>query len=304
MSFKQITRVALAIVCLSSCSFSKSFYKPTKLDQNLDLITATDRDNKNDTILLHFAGSEHKLSMTDTKNNPKNLSYTISSHQFTSADGNNIYGWFVQPVSGKPARTTMLFLHGNGGNIIYQIPLVLALVKQGLQVFMVDYSGYGFSTGKPNRKHVLADADAALDYMLSMHGVTGTKIVVYGQSLGGHLSATVAMQNERKIDGLVMEGAFSTHKQIAAHMLGGFGFLAKILVKEQYTALRSIKNYHKPLLVIHSTEDEIVPFAMGKHIYDAANSPKAFYEIKHRHIQGPLFYADSIVGKINRMVGE
>ena len=123
-------------------------------------------------------------------------------------------------------------------------------------------------------------------------------MVIYGQSLGGHLSAVVAAQRQNDIDGLVIEGAFSSHKDIAANIAGIFG---RIFVNEKYSAVKSIKDYKKPLLVIHSTEDKIIPFKMGQKIFDNANSPKEFFEIKKEHILGPKFYTDEISKKIKSM---
>ena len=169
------------------------------------------------------------------------------------------------------------------------------------QVFIFDYSGFGFSEGKATRKQVLSDANAALNYIKGREDVKGTKLVIYGQSLGGHLSAVVAAQRQEEIDGLVIEGAFSSHKDIAAENAGFFG---RLLVCEQYSASESIRNYKKPVLIIHSTEDDIIPFEMGKKLFDNANNPKEFYEIKHCHMCGPDFYAESIAQKIKKMVGK
>ena len=167
--------------------------------------------------------------------------------------------------------------------------------------FMFDYSGFGFSEGKPTRVHVLADALAALDYIKTRQDVNNTKLVIYGQSLGGHLSAVVAAKRENDISGLVIEGAFSSHKDIGGHMVPFFG---KLFVKQGYSAIKSIKNFHKPLLVIHSTEDQTIPFYMGKKIFDNANQPKEFYEVKKCHICAPIFFTEEIADKIKKMLNE
>jgi len=100
---------------------------------------------------------------------------------------------------------------------------------------------------------------------------------------------------------VVIEGTFSSHKDIAAHIIRPFGFLARLLVREQYSAARSVKNFHKLLLVIPSTEDKVAPCFMGQKIYTHTNVPKSFYEIRHAHINGQLYYADSIAAKIDAM---
>jgi fermentation-respiration switch protein FrsA (DUF1100 family) len=162
---------------------------------------------------------------------------------------------------------------------------------------MFDYSGYGFSEGKLSRKNILADANSALTYVKSRSDVNRKKLIIYGQSLGGHLAAVVASKREKEIDGLVIEGAFSSHKDIAANTAGVLG---RLLVKEDYSAYKSIQKYKKPVLIIHSIEDKVIPFRMGKKLYDRANAPKEFFEIRECHICGPQYYADSIA---NRIIG-
>jgi fermentation-respiration switch protein FrsA (DUF1100 family) len=143
------------------------------------------------------------------------------------------------------------------------------------------------------------DGNSALKYLKSRADVENTKVVIYGQSLGGHLAAVVAEKNENEIDGLVMEGAFSSHKNIGIEFAG---FLGRIFVKEQYSALEAIAEYHKPLLIIHSTEDDVVPIKMGKELYEKANQPKTFYEIDGCHICGSRLYSDAIAEKILKMI--
>jgi len=224
--------------------------------------------------------------------------YTIESVVFKSSSGNNLNGWMLKPKNTKPA-ITLLHLHGNGGWLLSQFRAITPLLKHGFQVFIFDYSGYGYSEGSATRDNVLMDGNSALTWLKSRPDVQQTPIVIYGQSLGGHLSAVVASQRQNEIDGLVIEGAFSSHKDIAADR---GGFLGRIIVSEKYCGFESIRSFKKPVLVIHSTEDKVVPFEMGQKLYENANAPKEFYEIVNCHICGPKFYADSISQKIKKML--
>jgi fermentation-respiration switch protein FrsA (DUF1100 family) len=114
----------------------------------------------------------------------------------------------------------------------------------------------------------LTDAVSALDYLRTRQDVKETKLVIYGQSLGGNLAAVVASQRQNEIDGLVIEGGFSSYKDMAAKQ---YGFLGRMLIAEKYSAIKSIKTYKKPLLNIHSKEDKTVPFDLGKKLFDNAN---------------------------------
>lgn len=194
---------------------------------------------------------------------------------------------------------TLIHFHGNAGFLLSQYQAMTPLLKYGFQIFVFDYSGFGFSEGKATRTNVLIDGNSALTYVKSRDDIKNTKLVIYGQSLGGHLSAVVAQKRQTEIDGLVIEGAFSSHKDIAAKTAGIFG---RMFVSEKYSAYKAIQEFEKPVLVIHSTEDETTPFEMGQKIFNNANEPKEFYEIKGCHICGPDFYADSISLKIQNML--
>lgn len=254
-----------------------------------------------DTIILNLSGNNFQPIFADNKGNPMKLEYTIESVIFQNALKNNLNGWLLKPTDSIVPKITILFFHGNGGNITTEYFVATPFVKKGFQVFIFDYSGYGFSQGEATRDNVLIDAVAALDYIRIRSEIKNTKIIIYGQSLGGHLAAVVAQKNESLIDGLVIEAAFSSHRDIAAHE-SKLGFIARVLVKEGYCAVKSIKCFHKPLLVIHSTEDMTIPFSMGEKLFLNANQPKSFYEIKKCHACGPLFYSDSICEKIKLML--
>ena len=105
-------------------------------------------------------------------------------------------------------------------------------------------------------------------------------------------------QNEVKIDGIVLEGAFSCHDDVAASRVG---FLGRWFVGEKYSAKDSIPLIKKPVLVIHSISDETIPFKQGKKLFDVATEPKDFYQIDSTHILGPIYYADSIVSRMERL---
>lgn len=254
---------------------------------------------ENDTTYVSFDSSRfYQPTFLTQLNDTIQTSYRIESFVFTSANGNQLNGWLLQSKTLKP-HATLLHFHGNAGFLLSQFQAMVPLLNHGFQAFIIDYSGFGFSTGKTSRKNTLIDANSALDYVKSRTETAGLPLIIYGQSLGGHLSAVVTAQREADIDGLVIEGAFSSHKDIAAKSAG---FLGRMFVKEIYSAKKSISNYHKPVLIIHSTEDEVIPFEQGKTLFESANNPKLFYEVKHGHIQATSYYADSIAWKIEEIL--
>jgi pimeloyl-ACP methyl ester carboxylesterase len=287
--------IFVAILFLTSCSFNSIYLYPTKipgLARKLTLRSATD------STIAFFTGDNYQPVFLKNGIDTVNLPYTIESVVFTSSNGNKLNGWMLKPKDITPT-ITILHLHGNAGCLLTQYRAMTPLLQYGFQIFLFDYSGFGYSEGKATRKNVLFDANSALDYLKSRPDITGTKLVIYGQSLGGHLSAVVAAQRQADIDALVIEGAFSSHDDIAATKAG---FIGRMIVSEKYAAYKSIRTYKKPVLVIHSTEDDIIPFKQGQKIYANANPPKDFYEIKGCHMCGPQLYPEQIESKIKNML--
>jgi fermentation-respiration switch protein FrsA (DUF1100 family) len=290
----------LTVILLSACSFNKMFLQPTvppPIPQDKDKVTLTSTTSK-DTTIIEFNTTTFQPIFFNSNKDTINFDYTIESVVFKSSSGNNLNGWLLKPRNANP-QITILHFHGNAGFILSQYRAMTPLLNHGFQAFVFDYSGFGFSEGSATRNNVLLDGNSALTYLTSRDDVKNTKLIIYGQSLGGHLSAVVANERQTEIDGLVIEGAFSSHKDVAAETAGIFG---RILVSEKYSAIKAIQDYKKPVLVIHSTEDETIPFELGKKIYDKANEPKDFFEIEKCHICGTNFYADSISTRIKKMI--
>lgn len=285
----------LSIIYLSSCSFNNMYLLPTKIPAGAKKIILK---TETDSTLVFFNTDTFQPVFLKNGVNTIDFDFTIESIVFESSNGNKLNAWILKPKETVPTNT-LLHFHGNAGFLVSQFKAISPLIKYGFQIFVFDYSGFGFSEGKSTRKNVLKDAHSALTYVKTISDMNDTKLVIYGQSLGGHLSAVVAEQREAEIDGLVIEGAFSSHKDIAAEMAGIFG---RIFVREQYCAFKSIRNFKKPVLIIHSTEDKVIPLKMGKKIFNNANEPKEFYEIEKCHICGPYYYTDSISLKIVKML--
>ncbi|MCH2231012.1 MAG: alpha/beta fold hydrolase [Crocinitomicaceae bacterium] len=282
---------------LESCAFDKQFLNPYKLtteDSYSDYIKEI-----GDSITMTF-NSEQTPVLKNSEGQNAALSYSIENITFKSQSENNLNAWLMTPKENYNG-ITIYFLHGNSGHMVYMFPLMTPFVNAGYQVFAIDYSGFGFSDGEAMRKNVLVDGNSGLDYLLSREDIKHDKLIIYGQSLGGHLACVVASENEDKIDGLVVEGAFSSHKDISSDIVP---ILARIFVREMYSAKKAIQKYKKPLLVIHSTEDTRVKYKHGKRIFNKANEPKTFLTIDQKHIRGPLFYPQEIVSEMKKLLAD
>lgn len=267
-----VLALLLAFATLSSCSTSSFFYAPYK----------------------------------ELKQFPDTSFYNVEVINFKSSNGNTLNGWFLKPKTGD-IKATVLQLHGNGGNISYQYQFAKPLVKAGYQVMVFDYEGYGNSSGSPSQEKVLDDGISALKYVKGRADTQNKKLILFGQSLGGHLSCVVAAQENQMIDGLVVEGAFSGHELMAIYVGKQHGapkWLAKLLVRTKYEAIDYVDKVTVPKLFIHSTEDATCPFFMGKALYEKATGKKEFWEIKGAHIMGSQLYPDEFVKHFDKLLEE
>lgn len=238
------------------------------------------------------------------KHYPDTTSYSLEEINFKSSTGKNLNGWFFKPKN-KAVIGTVLHFHGNAANISYQYQFSDSLIKAGFQVMVFDYEGFGKSEGKVSQENVLADGISALHYIKERADVKGTKLILFGQSLGGHLSCVVAAREQKLIDALVVEGAFTGHERMAIYVgrkSGAPKWLTKMLVPSRYNAIDEIDKVTIPKLIIHSTEDQTCPFYMGKELYDKAVAPKEFWEIKGPHIQCSELYRGEFVKKFLNLI--
>lgn len=203
---------------------------------------------------------------------PTNWGLNYEDVSFEAGDGTRLHGWFF-PLPGK--RPTILFCHGNAGNISHRLENVKLLLDYGLQVFIYDYRGYGRSGGRPSEAGLYQDGLAAYDYLVEHKKILPNRIIPFGRSLGAAVAMEIA--TKRDVRSLIIESAFTSTKDMAKSM-----FLFQLLspfLPSHYNNLRKIKGITVPKLIIHGETDEIVPFSMGQRLYRAANAPKYFFPI-------------------------
>lgn len=207
---------------------------------------------------------------------PKNLGITFEEANFKAADGQLLNGWFI-PV--KDAKVTILYCHGNAGNISHRLHKVKFFHEMGVSFFIFDYRGYGKSTGKPNEKGLYIDAQAAYDYLVSRNEVDKNKIVVYGKSLGGPVAADLCLH--RKASALILEGSFAS---VALRAQQLYSFLPmELLITQKYDTMTKVKDIHIPKLIAHARQDEVISFRHGEILFAAATEPKQFLSFEGGH---------------------
>jgi len=214
---------------------------------------------------------------------PADIGLKYEDVRFDTADGERLHGWYVPAVN---ARGVLLFFHGNAGNISHRLESIMIFNRLGLDVLIVDYRGYGQSTGKPTESGTYRDAQAAWNYLLGERRASPGRIVIFGRSLGGAVGAWLAagLPVEQRPAAVIIESSFTSGADMARRLYPLFP--ARLLTRLKYTVAEYAARLPCPVLVVHSRDDEIIPFAMGQAIYAAAPQPKDFIELRGDHNAG------------------
>lgn len=198
-----------------------------------------------------------------------------------ASDGVAIHGWYV-PAS--ESRGVLLFFHGNAGNISHRLDSILLFHELRLDVLIIDYRGYGQSQGSPSEAGTGRDARAAWRYLADTRGVSPSRIVVFGRSLGAAVAAELARDHQP--GAVVLESAFTSVPAVAQE---AYWYLpARWLSRFEYSTVIYVREISAPLLVIHSEDDEIIPYHHGRAVFEAANEPKDLLTLRGGHNTGFL----------------
>ena len=195
---------------------------------------------------------------------------------FESEDGVRLNGWFIEADS---SRGVVLFCHGNAGNISHRFDTIIILTRMDLDVFIFDYRGYGRSSGFMTERGAYLDALAAYDHLVKVKRIEPARILLFGRSIGGNIAIDLAA----KVDAtcLISEAAFTSIEDMARSIYGVRP--PRWLLSNHFDAVSRMKNVKIPKLIIHSADDEIVPFSQGRVLFDAAAEPKEFFELTGSH---------------------
>ncbi len=191
----------------------------------------------------------------------------------TAEDGVGIHGWFL-PAPGS--RFTVLFAHGNAGNISHRLDRA-RLLQSRLQadVFLFDYRGYGRSEGGPDEEGTYRDARAAYRYLVEQRGLPAERLLLLGESLGSAVVLDLALV--RPCRALILESPFTSVPDMAKAV---FPFLpVASILRTRYDNLAKVGRLRVPLLVLHGDRDSVVPFEQGRRVFEAAPEPKRFFRI-------------------------
>ena len=206
---------------------------------------------------------------------------------FLSRDGTELSGWFI-PAVGE-AQGTILHLHGNAENMTSHFGFVNWLPAAGFNLFVFDYRGYGKSAGSPNRAGVYEDSCSALAYLRSRDDIDSGRLLVLGQSLGGALALVVVGDGgQQGVRAVVAESSFYSYRSIVRDSIGKMPLLsffkiplAQVLISDELSPADYVSRIAPiPLLLIHGTEDEIIPFRHAELLLERAGEPKTLWRIE------------------------
>ena len=186
-----------------------------------------------------------------------------------TSDGVKIHGWWVQR-NGSPLVT--LFLHGNAGNITYRAPRIQEIVAAGSSVLMLDYRGYGKSSGRPSEQGLYRDSEAGFIYLLGK-GYRAERIILHGESLG--TAVAIDLASRRPCAALILEAPFTSASDVAGTVVP---YLGPLLVRS-FNSLPKIRWLRVPKLFMQGDRDEVVPLRLGQQLFAAAQEPKTFWII-------------------------
>jgi pimeloyl-ACP methyl ester carboxylesterase len=264
-------------------------------------------------FVLWLRWSEPRLLYYPTRQieaTPQELGLAHEEVRLVATDGVRLHGWFLPcpaPTGGASAgsaagtRTapptarvdaaqprggaspapplTVLFLHGNAGNISHRFDKVALLHELGADVLLFDYRGYGLSGGRPSEQGTYRDGRAAYDYLVQERGLDPRRIVLFGESLGS--AVAVELASRLPVGGVVLEEAFTSVPDAAQHL---YPFIpVGWIVRNRYDTLSRIGRVEAPLLLLHSRDDEYFPLAQARRLLAAAHAPRRLVELRGGH---------------------
>lgn len=190
----------------------------------------------------------------------------VEERELKTADGATLVAWYGRAAPGQP---TLLYFHGNAGNLASRSERVRKYVERGIGILMLSYRGYGGSTGSPSERANVADAKVAYDALIR-DGLAPKDIILYGELLGSGVAVQLAA--DKPVGAVILDAPYTSIVDVAAQ---AYPFLpVRGFILDRYDTMRHLNGVKAPLLVLHGEEDEVIPVAMGRAVYDAAKGLK------------------------------
>lgn len=228
---------------------------------------------------------------------PAEVGLQYGDVRFHTEDGISLHGWLVPADS---STLTVLYFHGNAGNISGRLETIQLLHQLGLNVFIFDYRGYGKSEGTPTEEGTYKDAAAAWRYLVDERKVAESNIIVMGRSLGGAVAAWLAARHDPAA--AIIESTFTSAADLGADIYPWLP--VRWMLKYEYRTLEYIKEIDAPVFMAHSRDDRVVPFQHGRTLFEEANEPKTFVGLRGSHASAFLETGEKYREELKQFLGK
>lgn len=236
--------------------------------------------------LVYFPQVERELTAT-----PRAAGLDYEDITLHTADGVKLHGWWVPA---REARGTVLLMHGNAGNISHRLGYLTMFNRLGYSVLLFDYRGYGKSGGNPDEEGTYRDADAAWQHLTEARKLPARDIVLVGESLGGGIATWLAVKYPPRA--LILASTFTSVPDLGAQIYPWLP--VRLLARVNYDNLSRIGKIEAPVLIAHSRDDDVIPFAHGEALFAAAREPKELLVLAGGHNAGFIFARDAWIAAV------
>ena len=222
---------------------------------------------------------------------PQSYGLRYETVELRTADGETLQAWWVPADN---AKGVVLFFHGNAGNISHRLDYLLMFNRLRYTTFILDYRGYGKSTGSPSEEGTYRDAEAAWEYLRHARLAQPQDVVIAGESLGGAVATWLAAKVQPRA--VLLFSTFTSVNDLGAQV---YWFLpVRLLSRIGYDNLENLKRIQAPVFIAHSRDDDVVPYSHGRKLFEAAGEPKAFLEMRGGHNDGFIFVRQEWVAQL------
>ena len=229
---------------------------------------------------------------------PADIGLEYENLNLITTDNEKIHAWYI-PAKEETSKT-VLFLHGNAGNISHRLETIKIYHQFGFNFLIFDYRGFGNSTGKPSEEGIYIDADTIWQYLVNIKNLTAKDIILAGRSLGGGVATKLAKKVQPAL--LILESTFTSMTEVSGVH---YPFMPTgLIVRHSYETINRLADIHCPIVFIHSKQDEVIPFEQSQRNYAAANEPKRFIEIHGGHGSGFLLSKPTYVAGLQKVFDE
>jgi uncharacterized protein len=227
-------------------------------------------------LISHFEQKSIYFPIKAWKETPDKIKVDYEDCYIKAMDGTKLNAWYIPHPK---AKTTVLFCHGNAGNISHRLFRIQFFQALEANVLMLDYRGYGKSSGRPSEKGLYQDVLAAYDYLVIERNIAGESIIAYGKSLG--CAVVTELSQHREIGYLVLESPFVSVEQVAQEMITWFPM--KYIIRQRYDNASKLASSGVRKLIVHGRYDEIIDFKHAETLHQLAAEPKSFIAFDGGH---------------------